>query len=180
MHGLAQPFSGTNTDTNSPRYHSDASARVSFSGSSLDFVRERRKMIQRLPVLLCPYCQEQTVLPYRNFQGASGPKPYWPTDSETIALACHHCAHLSVHWERNIRILGVESEALGQPPSVLWRVEFSCSHPRCGLRIVVHTRTEDGLPQATVAGRAYNVTPKPECPAGHAEGAQIIAIQVVQ
>jgi hypothetical protein len=136
-------------------------------------------MIQRLPVLLCPHCYGQTVLPYRNLRGTSDLEPYWPTDGETITLACQ-CGHSSVHWKREIHKESVQSEDPNQPPSVLWRVEFSCSHAGCGLPIVVHTRTEDETAPETIAGRAYNVTPKPQCPAGHAEGAKVESIERIE
>jgi hypothetical protein len=124
-------------------------------------------MIQRLPVLLCPHCQEQTALPYRPLRGTSEVQSYWPTDSQLLTLACHHCSHSSVHWERDVRRMGVQAEDPSQQPGIFWKVEFSCAHALCGLSIVVYTRTEDGVTAGTAQGRAYNVTPKPECAAGH-------------
>lgn len=109
-------------------------------------------------------------------QGTTQAQPYWPKDSEILYLACHNCAHLSSHWEYNIHMLGVQSEDPSQQPSVFWRVNFSCSHEHCGLPIVVHTRTEGGLPRETVAALASNVTPKPQCPVGHADNATLVEI----
>lgn len=129
-------------------------------------------MIQRLPVLLCQYCQEETVLPSQDVPGGSEVRPYWPTDSESLTVACQN-AHLTVHWKGGIKRLGVQSEDPNQSPSVFWKVEFICSHGRCGLPIIVHTRTEHGITPETVEARAYNVTPKPECPAGHADGVRL-------
>lgn len=128
-------------------------------------------MIQRLPVLLCPYCEYHTALPSRTRPETSELEPYWPMDSDTLTLVCHNCRRLSVHWERGIHTLGIQSEDPGQPPSVFWRVEFSCSHARCDKPIVVHTRTEDSATSEEVVERVKQVVPKqPECAVGHKLG----------
>jgi hypothetical protein len=133
-------------------------------------------MIQRLPVLLCSHCQQHTVLPYRNLRGTLEVEPYWPAEDKTVSVACQHCQRLTVHWERDIRMLGVEAESPNQAPSIFWRVEFWCSHPGCDLPIIVYTRTEDEVTLGSVARRAYDVTPKPQCPAGHDKADKVESI----
>src|ERR1700727_1223633 len=103
-------------------------------------------MMQRLHVLQCPNqslpCGEQIVLRPGSLLGRSPYPYYWPTDSETITLACPNCGLLSVHSESSVHPVGVPQENQSLPTSILWRVEYKCDREGCESLIVVHTRTE--------------------------------------
>src|SRR5450755_448054 len=127
-------------------------------------------MIRKIPVLVCPICQEQTALPYRTLRGTSQVQPYWPTDSETLVLVCRPNGHLCVHYERDIQWKESRTAAQEESPSIFYRVEFWCGQQNCGLLIAAHTRTQSGLSHNAIARRVFDEVPQPTSEAGHSLG----------
>jgi len=136
---------------------------------------------QKLPVIECPDCQEQTVLPHGNLRGISEFQWYWPMDEPTLKFACPRCGRLSVHRKDAVLREILDKSDLTLPPSVLWRVEFACDQENSGPPIVVHTKTDvDGSSREAeaLARRA-----KPAAVVGSelplASAAKLLSIQLV-
>jgi hypothetical protein len=122
---------------------------------------------QHAYVLICPQCQERTVLPHRNLRGKSLGQYYWPTDAATLTLVCQGRGHLSVHSESDVHLEDAPTPAPNLPPSVFWLVEFLCDQGSCDLPIAVHITTEEGLSHGAIGKLVFDSTPKPTCANGH-------------
>ena len=134
-----------------------------------------------LRVIVCEGCQRRIVLPHGTHPGISQDQWYWPTDNPILTFACLDCGHLSGHSRSDLRREEIRTPAQDLPPSVFWRVEFACALKSCGLPIVVHTRSEAGIPPTELEVGTRAVAKAATCARGHdlSTEAQLVSANLI-
>jgi hypothetical protein len=123
-------------------------------------------MLMTVRVLVCEGCEEHIVLPHGTPSGISQDQWYWPTDNPILTFACLDCGHLSGYSRQETRLAEIQTPNPNQRASVFWRAEFSCALKSCGLPIVVHTRSEAGIPPAELEAGIRAVAKSARCANG--------------
>jgi hypothetical protein len=117
-------------------------------------------------VIVCEGCQERIVLPHGSLLGISQDQWYWPTDNPILTFACLACGHLSAYSRQESRREELQTPTPDQPPSVFWKAEFACAQENCGLPIVVHTKSDVGIPPAELEAGIRAVAKAATCANG--------------